>query len=430
LPKFTGSTTIGNSLVFDDGTNVGINTASPEGKLTVVGTSAQPPTSGTTANSLLQLKGSLSNELNIGSNTVAGNYGAYIQASDNNLAIPYQLNLQPTGGNVIIGGYTDAGFKLDVNGTGRFLSSASGGQTLRLQTTVSAGRNYVQWVNPSGDMGYIGYGGADGKFYINNQLNDDMLFYTNSALRLTIASTGAATFSNSVTVKGDLVSNAGAGATYFIMTSAGAGDGLGVLYNSSSVAKIQLYTNGASYFNGGNFLIGTTTDNGYKLQVNGTSYFNDTVNIGSTEPIPTFTAPNGGKLLMLSNVVIVSGVIAFGSPYSQNIQIDIAYNNWGGNNVIGLVDMIITLREFANVSGTAFGKVFATNSGSGSTFASFNTSNVTTSQCSVTASSGGSYTLRITIDPSSITDRGSFYLTIPNAGGTGSTINSITISYV
>jgi hypothetical protein len=181
---------------------------------------------------------------------------------------------------------------------------------------------------------------------------------------------------------------------------------------------------------GGNLLIGTTTDNGYKLQVNGTSYFNDTVNIGSTEPIPTFTAPNGGKILMLPNVVIVSGIIALGSPYTQNTQIDVVYNNWGGNNVIGLVDMIITLREFANVSGTAFGKVFATNSGSGSTFASFNTSNVTTSQCSVTASSGGNYTLRITIDPSNITDRGSFYLTIPNAGGTGSTINSITISYV
>jgi hypothetical protein len=96
---------------------VGIGTDSPEGKLTIEGTSAQPPTSGTTANSLLQLKGSLNNELNLGSNTVAGNYGAYIQASDNNLAVPYQLNLQPTGGNVIIGSYTDNGAKLQVSGT-------------------------------------------------------------------------------------------------------------------------------------------------------------------------------------------------------------------------------------------------------------------------------------------------------------------------
>jgi hypothetical protein len=75
-------------------------------------------------------------------------------------------------------------------GAATFSSSASGGQNLRLQTSVAAGRNYVQWANPSGDMGYIGYGGADGKFYIVNQLNDDMLFYTNSLPRLTIAAGG------------------------------------------------------------------------------------------------------------------------------------------------------------------------------------------------------------------------------------------------
>jgi hypothetical protein len=151
--------------------------------------------------------------------------------------------------------------------------------------------------------------------------------------------------------------------------------------------------------------------------------------VGTTD-IPTLSTPNGGQLIVMPNAVIVSGIIALGSPYTQNIQIDIVYNNWGGNNVIGLVDMIITLREYANTGGTAFGKVFAVNSGTGATFSSFNTTNVTTSQCTVTASSGGNYTLRITIDPSNVTDRGSFYLTIPNAGGTGSTINSITVSYV
>jgi hypothetical protein len=35
LPKFTGASTIGNSLVYDNGTNVGIGTASPNGKLTI-----------------------------------------------------------------------------------------------------------------------------------------------------------------------------------------------------------------------------------------------------------------------------------------------------------------------------------------------------------------------------------------------------------
>ena len=35
LPKFTGTSTIGNSLVFDNGTNVGIGTATPDGKLDI-----------------------------------------------------------------------------------------------------------------------------------------------------------------------------------------------------------------------------------------------------------------------------------------------------------------------------------------------------------------------------------------------------------
>jgi hypothetical protein len=69
-------------------------------------------------------------------------------------------------------------------------SSASGGQNLRIQTSIAAGRNYVQWANGSGDMGYLGYGGADSKFYIVNQLNDDMIISTNNTERMRITSAG------------------------------------------------------------------------------------------------------------------------------------------------------------------------------------------------------------------------------------------------
>ena len=176
--------------------------------------------------------------------------------------------------------------------------------------------------------------------------------------------------------------------------------------------------------------IGTTSGDFYVEAINNLQLnAGGNISMGPTS-VTSFSTPNGGQLIGIPNAVIVSGLIALGSPYTQNIQIDVVYNNWGGNNVIGLVDMIITLREFANIGGTAFGKVFAVNGGSGATFTSFNTTDVTTSQCTVTATSGGNYTLRITIDPSNVTDRGSFYLVIPNAGGTGSSISSVTISYV
>jgi hypothetical protein len=111
---------------------VGIGTSSPEGKLTVAGTAAEPPSSGTTANSLLQLKSDLVTELNIGLHTATGNYGAYIQASDNNLAVPYGLHLQPTGGNVGIGTTTlierlhvNGSVRLDADNQGLFFNSST-----------------------------------------------------------------------------------------------------------------------------------------------------------------------------------------------------------------------------------------------------------------------------------------------------------------
>ena len=99
------------------GGRVGIGTASTEGKLTISYTAAELPTSGTTSNSAIQVISSLGNQLNLGLNTVSGDYGGYIQVSDNNLAVPYPLNLQPNGGNVGIG-TTSPSAQLEVQETG------------------------------------------------------------------------------------------------------------------------------------------------------------------------------------------------------------------------------------------------------------------------------------------------------------------------
>ena len=104
---------------------------------------------------------------------------------------------------------------------------------LRLETTGTNGRPYLDFKGEGSDLGYIGWGSAgSGIMHMMNYLNSDMQFGTNSAIRMTL--------------KG-----------------------------------------------GGNVLIGTTTDEGYKLNVNGTlrtvnnAYLATTsgnVGIGTTSP--------------------------------------------------------------------------------------------------------------------------------------------------
>ena len=143
----TGNAILSNGITLSSTYNVGIgNPSSIEGVLTIKGTSAQPPSSGTTANSLLQLVGSLGSEINIGSNTVTGGYGGYIQVNDNNLAVPYQLNLQPNGGSVGIGTGTvdlSSGAVLDVR------QSNTGNMSISFMNTYGATSSTAQTVDMS-----------------------------------------------------------------------------------------------------------------------------------------------------------------------------------------------------------------------------------------------------------------------------------------
>jgi hypothetical protein len=108
LPKFTGTTTIGNSQIFDNGTNVGIGTNSPNNPegfqrvLNIIGGDA----------ALV-----LSNTNGTAKNWSLGAYdGGFFRIAD----ATTNRFLISSGGNVLIGNASDAGFKLDVNGTGRF----------------------------------------------------------------------------------------------------------------------------------------------------------------------------------------------------------------------------------------------------------------------------------------------------------------------
>lgn len=65
-------------------------------------------------------------------------------------------------------------------------------EIVRLETTTARGGGlvYLNFQDPTGAKGYIGYGSANDKFELVNQLNADMNFYTNGTLRFTIAADG------------------------------------------------------------------------------------------------------------------------------------------------------------------------------------------------------------------------------------------------
>ncbi len=131
------------------------------------------------------------------------------------------------------------------------------------------------------------------------------------------------------------------------------------------------------------------------------------------------TNSDNGSVIVGKGAVYYNQVLNMPNPYTGNVQIDLDFSNWGSNNTIAAVDVMILTRQFNTTSGIAMGKMFATNSGSGGQFVTFTTTDITTSNCTFTASSPNNYRLRLTVNPSNITDLVSIVLTIPTLSTSG-----------
>ena len=208
LPKFTGTSTIGNSLVYDNGTNVGINTTSPSAKFTVNGTifSDNNGLNNFALNSVGTNYGFIQNDAadkwSLGTGTVLSTLGTPVLTWHKN-------------GNVTIGTTTDSGYKLDVNGTGRFsgntyiggnfsIGAVPSATTTLLLSFTSAVTDAIKMVNTatSGGTWYIGDGSG-----IGNSAGTLGIANSSGTAVLKIASTGAATFSSSVTATSAIINN-------------------------------------------------------------------------------------------------------------------------------------------------------------------------------------------------------------------------------
>jgi hypothetical protein len=240
------------------------------------------------------------------------------------------------GGSVGINtGSNDAGYQLDVNGSFRATSgliSGTGDVPLSINSTINA--PYISFQKNSVDKWQLVcerntpvYGMAANDFGIYNTNTASINFKLSN-------STGAATFSSSVSAgtinstEGFYSSKTGsdtiAGGAYIQL----ANNGFIQANASNGLDFWTLPTGGGGWTqrmrltNGGNFLIGTTTDNGQKLQVSGTiknlaTHTNKgVVSVPNNTPTTLYTFTTYGLYIFYSDLINGGGVPTLYSSYA------------------------------------------------------------------------------------------------------------------
>lgn len=211
LPKFTGASAIGNSSVQDDGSIVSVGST-----LKLSGNSNSFQVASIFRNA---------NRLFFGGDT--GGY--YFQNSANTATTLFIAD----NGNIGLNTTTDAGYKLDVNGTGRF-SGALLGTSATFSSSVTADLLII-----SASDARIRNSDASGRLVIGNSTTstygifygashattpNTINFVANSISSLTLASTGAATFSSSVTATTMTLNSVGGDAVALLLSGDGSGN--------------------------------------------------------------------------------------------------------------------------------------------------------------------------------------------------------------
>ena len=295
LSKFTSSGTLGNSLIYDNGTNVGIGTASPSQKLTIGDGTG-------TGNQYLRVNSSVT-DIYIGQSG-SGLFGLSANsagniASDNNL-YPFAIGTissQPlifgTGnsermritsiGNVGIGTSSpDAplGFANTLGDKIKFNSGAGNSYKIGLSSAINGGDALYKLSIGDSSPGEFGiYNGGSYKFFVNN--------VGNVGIGTTSPTTGLVVNSR-IQVTGNTAPTSGAGLELFY-DGTGAGTlafarGTGYIPNFMDGSQLQFFTSSSERMriaSSGNVGIGTTTANA-RISLSYSSAGNDAFNIINT----------------------------------------------------------------------------------------------------------------------------------------------------
>jgi hypothetical protein len=422
--RVDGTATAYNLLLQPSGGNIGIGTTTPNAKLTVEGILATKPSGVNAYYSYLRSNWSADNAFELGiSDDGINTFHKLITSSDYYNGSTLQLWTSDTermrivsNGNVLIGTTTDNGYKLQVNGTsyinGDILikgvynpyTSANRG-TLMLNGTTD---NVIAFSDNVNAKGYIFHDGTNLEL-LNATAAGSLKFYTNNTTALTIASSGAATFSGNVTIGDTLTFKASLDGidSFDIRPIASTANFLLTNYRGAGTSSIQFNSNGNTLINqsGGNVGIGTTSPAGI-LHVNGQgARFVDSVNtfgliVGAASASPNWVAmgtsgtgvpqiqgynnafsattnlalqPNGGnvgigtttptyKLVVsktsISAPALMIGGAYFGGPRIQTYGLDSDPNAWMGLGTdmgVGSYEHSIYYPAYSGVGKLTFG---------------------------------------------------------------------------
>jgi hypothetical protein len=331
LPKWTSGSAIGNSIVQDNGSSVGIGVSSFIGgyKLEVSG---------------LQRNFGANNELRFGE--FDSNYN-YFQGVNQAGTVSKGFIFFGTteymritdGGNLLVNSTTDNGNRLQVTGTASFTGNVTSNvQFISNNGTVETRLSYSS--TPAGVVGTIS--------------NHPLELYTNGNAKATISTSGnlglgvqpsawGSTYkvlqfpggyvgSDSTLVNGlgqnfvwsgsaSLYVNNGFACDYYQYV----GQHVWRTAPSGTAGNAITFTQAMTLTSGGNLLVGTTTDSGEKLQVDGSAKITGNTIIGNASTADVFSRAYSGKILGISS----SGqsAIELNSATGNGVYFDMGVNS-------------------------------------------------------------------------------------------------------
>ena len=336
VPKFNGTSSLTDSIIYDNGTRVSIgadvttssrfvSASSTSGAYAIIAQGSSG------ANGIFSTVGS-TGEIFRGQN---GSGAYYIIDNNANTFLSGNLN---------VGDFSSTSYRLNVVGTGNFTGALSGtSATFSGQLNLN-NNNDVYFGNTSGNGIGVYFGNSDSTLHFYNGTGGADLFKI-------VRSTGAATFSSSVTATNlsinttttdgriDVRPNAlSSFPIYWRNNNGGYGGGVYVtggnnmqmyLANSAGTENVLIAATGNSWLNGGNVGIGTTTPlqtsaNRTVLTVNGTT--SAIINIATSDTLRAYLyADSSGSTFETSgtNTISASGanIIALTTNGTERMRI-------------------------------------------------------------------------------------------------------------